>query len=52
MKIFAMKRCKLHMDKIHPFYIHLLLEGLPCARYCFRHEGHVSEQYNISAPWN
>lgn len=33
-----MKRYKLCLQKIHPFYIHLFLKGLPRARLCSRHK--------------
>lgn len=33
-----MKRYKLCLEKIHPFYIHLFLKGLLRARLCSRHE--------------
>lgn len=44
MEIFAMRRYKLYLEKIHPFYIHLFLAGLPYARHCSRHESYTSEQ--------
>lgn len=44
MEMFALRRYKLYLEKIHPFYIHLFLAGLPYARHCSRHESYTSEQ--------